>query len=275
MIPSLSMWSFDALIEKEGWNQIDFIEKAAAMGFTQVELLSYYMDRESNRARVLDAARRAGIGISCYTVLSDFTPRTAYDDSSLERDIANAAALGAAFIRLLSGGEVRSESGKTAVCRGLKNAAGKAAAAGVVPVVENIGPYCGSAAELLEIVERTGAGNLRVNYDTANALLCGEDPLEELKKLEDLVSYVHLKDFAVEGCGEFLPDAERGWRIQSSRSGLKMSGTVSGCGQAGNAGVMAHLKKTGYGGHVSIEYESDISPEESVASSFEFLKARL
>lgn len=50
------------------------------------------------------------------------------------------------------------------------------------------------AGELVELIQRVGAGNLGVCFDTANALRVGDDAVGAAEQVRDLVRMVHLKD---------------------------------------------------------------------------------
>lgn len=81
---------------------------------------------------------------------------------------------------------------------------------------------------LLQIATLVESPYLRVNYDTGNAFLSGEDPYEGLRAVRDLVVHVHAKDIAVTRA-----EAERG----------TLTGTPVGC--ACGDGVIDWTKVTG------------------------------
>ncbi len=83
---------------------------------------------------------------------------------------------------------------------------------------------------------------LRVNYDTGNAYLGGEDPYEGLKAVKDMVVHIHAKDITLQHS-----DAERG----------KVTGTPVGCacgdGVIDWKKVLAILGDANYNGVLSVE----------------------
>ena len=83
---------------------------------------------------------------------------------------------------------------------------------------------------------------LRVNYDTGNAYLGGEDPYEGLKAVRDMVVHVHAKDIAIQ-----MSEQERG----------KVTGTPVGCacgdGVIDWKKVLGILTEGGYNGALSVE----------------------
>jgi len=85
---------------------------------------------------------------------------------------------------------------------------------GVYLAVEPHGPYTAHARSLLRILELNDSPWLRVNFDTGNAYLAGEDPYEFLRAVKDKLIHLHAKDISVA-----QSDAERG----------KVAGTAVGC----------------------------------------------
>ncbi len=83
---------------------------------------------------------------------------------------------------------------------------------------------------------------LRVNYDTGNAYLGGEDPYEGLKAVREMVVHVHAKDIAIK-----MSEEERG----------KVTGTPVGCacgdGVIDWKKVLDILTEGGYNGVLSVE----------------------
>ena len=85
---------------------------------------------------------------------------------------------------------------------------------GVYLGVEPHGPYTSHAKSMLRILELNDSPWLRVNFDTGNSYLSGEDPYEFLRAIKDKLVHLHAKDITVA-----QSDAERG----------KVAGTAVGC----------------------------------------------
>ena len=86
---------------------------------------------------------------------------------------------------------------------------------GVYLGVEQHGPYTAKIPSLLRILELVDSPWIRVNYDSGNTFLAGEDPYAMLEAVVDKVVHVHAKDISVQQA-----EAERG----------KVTGTAVGCG---------------------------------------------
>jgi sugar phosphate isomerase/epimerase len=121
----------------------------------------------------------------------------------------------------------------------------------VLQTAERYGIYVGiephqsisrSTEGLLRIATLVKSPRLRVNYDTGNAYLAGEDPYAGLKAVQHLLVHVHAKDIAIQQA-----EAEKG----------KVTGTAVGCacgdGVIDWARVIAILREAGYDGVLSVE----------------------
>jgi sugar phosphate isomerase/epimerase len=107
---------------------------------------------------------------------------------------------------------------------------------------------------LLRIATLVKSPRLRVNYDTGNAYLAGEDPYVGLKAVQHLLVHVHAKDIAIKQA-----EAEKG----------KVTGTAVGCacgdGVIDWAKVIAILRQGGYDGVLSVECGTPAQAARSLA----------
>ena len=121
----------------------------------------------------------------------------------------------------------------------------------VLRTAERYGIYVGiephqsiskTTAGLLKIATLVSSPMLRVNYDTGNAYLAGENPYEGLQAVRHLLVHLHAKDITVQHA-----EAERG----------KVTGTPVGCaccdGVIDWGKVVAILREGGFNGVLSIE----------------------
>jgi sugar phosphate isomerase/epimerase len=125
---------------------------------------------------------------------------------------------------------------------------------GVYLGVEPHGPYTAHAKSMLRILELNDSPWLRVNFDTGNSYLAGEDPYEFLRAVKDKLIHLHAKDISVA-----QSDAERG----------KVAGTAVGCACGDGAvdwpRVIAILRKYGYEGVLSVECGTVEQAKRSIA----------
>lgn len=133
----------------------------------------------------------------------------------------------------------------------------------VLRVAERYGIYVGiephqsitrKTEGLLRIATLVDSPCLRVNYDTGNAYLGGEDPYEGLKAVSKLLVHLHAKDISIQ-----QSEAERG----------QVTGTPVGCacgdGVIDWARVIAILREAGYNGVLSVECGSPAQAARSLA----------
>lgn len=107
---------------------------------------------------------------------------------------------------------------------------------------------------LLRIATLVKSPRLRVNYDTGNAYLAGEDPYAGLRAVQHLLVHMHAKDIAIKQA-----EAEKG----------KVTGTAVGCacgdGVIDWAKVIAILRQGGYDGVLSVECGTPAQAARSLA----------
>ncbi len=274
---AVSMWSFDRRVLSSDFGQIDFVRWAKAAGLTHVELLSYYMRQENNLETVNRELNENGLEVSCYTILSDFTTPSQSGMDEFTRDLEAASALGSPFVRVLAG-EQNSDATNAieVVTEGLKKAAREAAARNIVLVLENVGTVCGRTRDLVRCIDAVNSPSLRVNFDTANPLLVGEEPQAALADLYPHVAYIHVKDFVSEHQSGFSAlRAQDPSRVQISLDGTEYTGIPAGRGEAALDLVLEVLKIKGYDGFVSVEYEGTGDAQRDTEESLSYLRSKL
>jgi sugar phosphate isomerase/epimerase len=113
---------------------------------------------------------------------------------------------------------------------------------GVYLGVEQHGPYTAKIQRLTRILELVDSPWIRVNYDSGNTFLAGEDPYAMLDAVIDKVVHVHAKDISIQQA-----EKERG----------KVTGTAVGCacgdGVIDWTRIVRRLKKAGFAGVLSVE----------------------
>jgi len=114
--------------------------------------------------------------------------------------------------------------------------------------VEPHGPYTTNPDTMEQILSFYDSPYLRMNMDTGNVFIAGQDPVKFLKRFRDKVSHCHIKDVSAE-----LAEAVRG-----GMTGIACS--VIGIGEGVNAdniaGCIELLKDMDWDGWLSIECEA-------------------
>ena len=133
----------------------------------------------------------------------------------------------------------------------------------VILNVEPHGPLTNNVEFLLGIVEPFQSEYVRVNFDTGNTFIAGNDPVTFLKGVRKYVNHVHVKDVSKE-----LAEAARG-------KDTGISASVVPIGQGVNApniaGCIQYLKETNWDGVFSIESDG----EENIQPSVEWLRKQI
>lgn len=106
---------------------------------------------------------------------------------------------------------------------------------------------------------------LRMNFDTGNSFIAGQDPVAFCKRFGPAIAHVHVKDVS-----ESLAAIARG-----GQTGIALSHCATGEGvNADNIrACLSHLHSIGYTGHLSIECEGQGGP--MLTRSLEWLRATL
>ncbi len=124
---------------------------------------------------------------------------------------------------------------------------------GVCLGVEPHGPYTAHAKYMLRILGLYDSPWLKVNFDTGNSYLAGEDPYGFLEAVKDKVVHVHAKDISIT-----QSDSQRG----------KVTGTAVGCacgdGVIDWRRIVGILRSVDYHGVLSAECGTECQAADSL-----------
>jgi sugar phosphate isomerase/epimerase len=198
---------------------------------------------------------RAGVEVSMVTCHSDYTSpdpaERARQVEDMGRNLALAAELGAPMARVLSGQRhpgVSEDDGVAWAIEGLRRTAEIGDRLGVRLALENHTKsffwehfdFAQEGRVLLRILDGLGDTSIGVNFDSANPLVAGEDPLALFERVKGRLAILHVADTAQRGEFKFC-------RI--------------GTGIAPIAEVFRRARALGYDGWVSIEEASRTGPD--------------
>jgi len=226
--------------------------EAAEIGLDAVDLSILFVgSREpAYLERMRGDVEAAGLRVAMVTTYPDFThpdpDQRMRQASQLRADIAVAAALGAELVRVTAGQahpETGREEGIAWAVDGLIRSQAVAKQHGVQLVYENHSKpgvwdyvdFSHPTDVFLSIVEGTSGTALGVNFDTANPLAYGDEPVPLLKQVLDRVISVHAADTRTRGALEPV---------------------VLGTGLVPFSEVFAILKTVGFDGWICIEEAS-------------------
>ncbi len=128
----------------------------------------------------------------------------------------------------------------------------------VIVNVETHGPYTNNGDFLERLFKHFDSPHLRLNFDTGNSFISGNDPLEFLKRFRPYLSHAHIKDVSAELTADSLGE----------ETGIACSEVPIGGGvNAENIRrCVEFLKETNWSGVLSVEcFGSDENIRESIA----------
>jgi sugar phosphate isomerase/epimerase len=234
----------------------DFIERSAEWEVDAVELTSYYFPDDITPAYVAGLKRHChllGLEVSTTPVRNTFTgpagPERDREIARVKRWLGIASDLGSPAIRIFAGnaaaGQPEPEARRHCVeC--IEACSDEAAKQGVFLALENHGGVVSKPEDLLEIVQAVRSEWFGVNLDTGN--FHGADPYADLERVAPYAVTCQIK-------------AE----VQPAGAPKKQP--------ADFARLAAILKKAGYRGVASLEYESAEPPLTAIPRLLDSLRA--
>ena len=126
-----------------------------------------------------------------------------------------------------------------------------AQSAGVVTCTENHGFFSQDSSRVERLINAVGHDNFGALVDIGNFMCADEDPNFAVGVMAGYARHVHAKDFYLKSGNEIDPGA--GWF--RTRAGNYLKGTIIGHGDARAAQSLGILKRSGYDGWISVEFE--------------------
>ena len=165
----------------------------------------------------------------------------------VERQINLANRLGVSILRIFVSNIQAEHLDRHVVERAIKNlkkAALLAEQANVRLALENHYGITATADDVIHIIECVGSDYVGANFDPANFVSSGDDPVEAGKKLAPYIFHTHLKDCVYTGKGQYF-----GYDY-----------VEIGSGTIDYESILSNLKKSKYEGYLSLEYENVEDP---------------
>ena len=280
----VSSYSFGRLVHEKRMTQFDVIAKAKEMGFEAIEFAGLDVPGgetpDSYAARVKEACAQAGLPIASYTIGADFL-RAGADKWQAEADrlgseVKIARALGVAVMRHDATGGFppgyvgpRSfDDALPSLVKGCRAVTEFAANVGIRTTVENHGFFCQDSVRIEKLVNGVNHPNFGTLVDIGNFLCVDEDPAAAVGRVAPYVFHAHVKDFHVKSGS--APEPGAGWF--RSRAGNYLRGAIVGHGQVPVVQCLGILKRCGYSGVLSIEFEGMEDPLSGIAMGLENLR---
>lgn len=281
---SLSRWS-GGLKDKTLEQVIDRIAEFEVSG---VEYCDFFGDQKDNPFHQTDKVRKhaekRGLSPAGYATGAEFlvvAEKQAEAAAFIKRQIDHAAALGCKTMRydLTRGwGEhAKGVKGPESFARALKyltpvvrDIADYGKSKGVVTSIENHGLYMQDSKRIEKLMKAINHKNYRLTMDMGNFLCVNDNPTKAAQRLAKYACMVHTKDFHVKKA-ELVPP--NGWFTLPC--GLGLRGAIVGHGQLEIPKQLLALKKAGYKGFLSLEFEGIEEPIFAIQSGLDYLRREL
>jgi len=263
----VSSYSFSRLVRAGEMEQKAVIAKTKEVGFDVIEFSAISVPEGKalpDYARELrEEADRVGIDIVNYTIGADFLKGSNGDlQAEIERvktEVDVAEILGVPGMRhdATSGwpadhlGPKSFEAALPRVAEGCRGVTEYAAEKGIKTMVENHGRFCQESVRVEQLVTATDHPNFGVLIDMGNFVCADDDPPIAVGRLMPYAFHCHAKDFHIKPGSDLNPG--QGWF--ESRGGNYLRGAIIGHGNVPVLHCLKIMKRDGFSGVLSIEYE--------------------
>lgn len=262
----VSSYSFGAYMNPDRLGLFGIIDKAAELGFEGIEFAeaSWVNGYDFSLAqKIKEYVASKNMEVVAYCAGADFIHGCGgvlKDEIFRLRQITEfAAALGAKNMRhdVAGCGPVGKKVGISydvmlpRLAEGCREVAKYAEQVGIGTMTENHGYYSQDSTRVEKLINETNHENFGALIDAGNFMCADEDPCEAVARMIPYCKHVHVKDFFWKSGMEVNPG--NGWG--TTRAGNYLRGTIVGHGDAKIYQSIQSLKRSGYDGFVSIEFE--------------------
>ena len=273
----VSSYSFSRLVNEGKMAQLDVISAAKDIGYDVIEFSTLKLPEGENALDFADKikaeAARVGIEVGNYTIGADFLNHPEGLEgqvSALYDELRVAARMGAPGMR--HDATWRSSGYFDAVlptlAQGCRAVTEYATTLGIRTMVENHGYFAQDSARVEKLINEVNHPNFGWLVDIGNFLCVDEEPARAVGIAAPYAFHVHVKDFHVKS--GMLPDPGRGWF--RTRAGNYLRGAVAGHGEVPVLQCLQLLKRAGYDGTVSLEFEGIEDPMLGASIGFETIR---
>lgn len=260
----VTSYSFSKLIKAGKLTQLGTIKTAAELGFDGIEFSGINPHDDSSKkeyAKLLrEEADKYSMPIVSFVCGADLI--NGREGRSVDEEIAYvkemvdiAAILGVKTMRhdvLYSLGEYKSfDALLPTLAKRVSEIAEYAKTKGVKTCVENHGFICQDPDRCERLFNAVESDNFGLLCDMGNFLCADADPVKSVSIVAPYAVFVHAKDFYVKPGNTDDP----GEGYFTSRGGNYLKGTIVGHGNVPVKQCLKILKKAGYDGFVSLEFE--------------------
>ncbi len=269
-------------IGRYGINQIDAIKKTKELGFGAIEIAEISPHDGSSKQeyakKLRETADREGIEIVNFVFSCNLAKpvhgETMDDEMAYTKEMIDIAEiLGVKIIRhdaTFDLGDYPSfDAALPDMADRTREITEYAQAKGIKTTVENHGFICQQPDRLEKLFNAVNHENFGLLCDMGNFLCSDSDPIDAVSLLAPYAAYVHVKDFYFKS-GSTIDNPGDGFFC--SRGGNFLKGSPIGHGIVPVTQCLSILKKAGYDGYITIEYEGAEPLDEGMRISRENLE---
>lgn len=279
----VSVYSFQSLISSGKESPLGVIKKAKDMGFDGIEFTDLAppdgVSENDYAETVREECEKFGLPVVSYTVGADLLSPKGLDAEveRIRRKVDVAAILGAKAMRhdaawgLGDGAAARAagfDGALPTLIEGCRKVSEYAKTKGVETMIENHGQFCQESRRIEKIVTGVGDPNFGLLIDIGNFACADENSADAVGRLAPYAKRVHAKDFHIKSGNGFEP----GRGFFRSRSGNYLRGAIIGHGDIPVLQCLSILKRSGYDGFISVEFEGMEDCLDGISIGFENLK---
>lgn len=136
--------------------------------------------------------------------------------------------------------------------------------------LENHGFYMQAAERVEQLIKTVNHPNFRLTIDLGNFLCVNDNPTAATRRLAKYVVMAHAKDFHVRSKKTIPPT---GWF--ATPTDIALRGAICGHGVLDLPAQLKLLKKAGYDGYLSLEFEGMEEPTKAIVLGLDYLKRTL
>jgi sugar phosphate isomerase/epimerase len=280
----VSSYSFCQLYGTGRMNFLDIPAKTREIGFEVIEFSSLQVPDGLTPLTFAPQVRAAcdavGLPIMNYTIGADFINGSNGDWKAeadrLKSEVQTAKVLGAPGMRHdatrgFAADKVGAKGFDEALptlAKGCRAVAEYAADLGIRTMVENHGYFCQDSIRLEKLVNAVNHPNFGILIDMGNFMCADDAPEKAVGLLAPYAFHCHAKDFHFKP--GTAPNPGKGWF--RSRGGNFLRGSIIGHGDVPVTQCIGILKRAGFKGVLSIEFEGMEEPINGISVGFENLK---
>lgn len=277
----VTSYSFGNYVSEERLGYLGIIDKAKEMGFDGIEFIDGKFIYEPNFAeKVNERCAELGIDLVCLAAGADFLNGSG---GNLKDEIARlcgvvdiASKMGVKMMRHDTsqgfGGSVKHSRGfddaLPRLIEGCSEVTKYAEQKGIKTMTENHGYFSQDADRVEKLINSVANDNFGALVDIGNFMCADEDPVLSVSIMAPYAFHVHAKDFHFKSGMDIDPG--RGWF--RTRAGNYLRGAIIGHGDAKVYQSIQTLKRCGYDGYITVEFEGMEDNLTGISTGLENLK---